>query len=81
MAPPTTTVSVKVLRVIDGDTIEVCCIAGRQEKVHCIGVNTPETHRPTKGVEAYGREAAEANRKLVAGKTVSLEFDVQERDR
>jgi micrococcal nuclease len=72
---------VRVVRIIDGDTIEVCCLAGRPEKVRYIGVNTPETKHPTKGVEAYGKEAKESNRKLVTGKTVRLEFDVQERDR
>jgi len=34
-----------------------------------------------RGVEPYGMEAAEANRKLVDGKTVRLEFDVQQFDK
>jgi micrococcal nuclease len=34
-----------------------------------------------KGVERAGKEASEANRKLVDGKTVRLEFDVQQVDR
>jgi len=72
---------VQVVRIVDGDTIQVCCIAGRREKVRYIGVNTPETKHPTKGVEYFGKEASEANRKLVEGKTVSLEFDVEQRDR
>ena len=72
--------TVRVVRVIDGDTIEVCCIGWKRESIRYIGINTPETHHRTKGVEAYGKEAAEANRKLVAGKTVHLEFDVQRRD-
>ena len=50
-------------------------------KVRYIGVDTPETHHPMRGVEPYGMEAAEANRKLVDGKALRLEFDVQERDR
>ncbi len=50
-------------------------------KVRYIGVDTPETHHPMRGVEPYGMEAAEANRKLVDGKTVRLEFDVEQRDR
>ncbi len=73
--------AVKVVRVVDGDTIQVCCIVWKREKVRYIGINTPETKHPTKGVEYYGQEAAEANRKLVDGKTVRLEFDVQEQDR
>jgi micrococcal nuclease len=67
----------QVLRVIDGDTILVNTIG----KVRYIGVNTPETHHPTKGVEYYGREACAANQRLVAGKQVRLEYDVQPKDK
>ncbi len=49
--------------------------------VRYVGVNTPETKHPTKEVEPYGTEASEANRKLVDGKTVRMEFDVQQLDR
>ncbi len=72
---------VQVVRVIDGDTIQVCCIFGDRVKVWYIGVDTPETHHPMRGVEPYGKEASEANRKLVEGKTVRLDFDVQQMDR
>ncbi len=34
-----------------------------------------------KEVERYGKEASEANRKLVDGKTVRLELDVEQFDR
>ena len=74
-------VSVQVVRVIDGDTIQICCVFGDREKVRYIGVDTPETHHPMKGIEPFGKEAAEANRKLVDGKTVRLEFDVQQLDK
>ncbi len=73
--------SVQVVRVIDGDTIQVCCVFGDRVTVRYIGVDTPETHHPMRGVERYGMEAAEANRKLVDGKTVRLEFDVQQLDK
>ncbi len=59
--------TVQVVRVIDGDTIRVCCVFGDQVTVRYIGVDTPETHHPMKGVEHYGMEAAEANRKQVDG--------------
>lgn len=42
---------VQVVAVIDGDTIQVCCIAGKREKVRYIGVNTPETSHPTREVD------------------------------
>ena len=43
-----------------------------------IGIDTPEVHPR---LEAYGREAWQANRKLVEGKKVRLERDVSEKDR
>jgi micrococcal nuclease len=70
----------QVVSVVDGDTIKVR-IDNRTETVRYIGMNAPELHHPTKGEEPGGREATEANRKLVDGQTVRLELDVQERDR
>lgn len=69
----------RVLRVIDGDTIEVQ-LNGQAERVRYILVNTPETNHPTKGREPFGEEAKAANRELVANQTVYLEKDVSERD-
>jgi micrococcal nuclease len=66
----------KVVAVLDGDTI----ILSGGEKVRYAGLNTPETHHPDKLPEYCGREAFEANRRLVAGKTVRLEFDARRRD-
>lgn len=66
----------KVLRVIDGDTIEVE-INGQKYKVRYIGINTPELNP----VECFGREATEKNRQLVEGHKVQLEKDVSETDK
>lgn len=68
---------VKVVRVIDGDTIE---IEGGQN-VRYIGIDTPETVHPSKPVECYGKEASEKNKELVDGKEVELEKDVSETDK
>ena len=85
-----------VTRIIDGDTIEVELvlslalseaegevkgIEGRRYKLRYIGVDTPETRHPQKGLECFGREATEKNRELVEGKVVYLEKDVSETDR
>lgn len=67
----------KVTRVIDGDTIEI----ENKEKVRYIGIDTPETKHPQKGVECFGKEASEKNKKLVEGKEVKLEKDVSETDK
>ncbi|GAW92058.1 thermonuclease family protein [Calderihabitans maritimus] len=71
----------KVERVVDGDTIIVRLNKGRKERVRLIGIDTPETKHPSKGVEPYGREATAFTRRLVEGRWVKLELDVQERDR
>ena len=64
-------------RVIDGDTF---VLAGG-EKVRLIGVDTPETVHPSKPVEFFGKEASAFTRRMLDGKKVRLEFDVQRRDR
>jgi micrococcal nuclease len=63
-----------VLRVIDGDTIEVR-VNGEVQPVRYIGVNTPEKN------ELCADEATAANAALVAGRDVVLVKDVSERDR
>ena len=66
--------SALVTRVVDGDTVE---LEGGQ-KVRYLCVNTPES---TTTVECYGPEAAAFNRDLVEGKAVTLEYDVECRDK
>lgn len=73
----TTTQQARVVRVIDGDTVEL----EGGEKVRYIGIDTPETHHPTKGVECYGQVAAQKNAELVLNKMIELEKDVSETDR
>jgi micrococcal nuclease len=69
-----------VVRVVDGDTIHVQ-LGDRVEKVRYIGMNTPETHHPTRGEEPGGREAKPRfNRQLVDGQRACLELDAQVRD-
>jgi micrococcal nuclease len=72
-------VSARVVRVIDGDTIEVA-IAGSDEDVRYIGVDTPETVKPGTPVQCYGRQASDKNHRLVEGRTVRLVFDRERRD-
>jgi len=63
--------SVKVTRVLDGDTIEI----ESGERVKYLGINAPESGQP------FFTEATRENERLVAGRTVALEFDVQTQDR
>ncbi len=72
--PETTLVQAQVVRVIDGDTIEVS-IEGKIDRVRYIGMDTPETG------EWMAPEATAKNEELVGGKVVGLEKDVSETDR
>lgn len=71
---PDTEGEARVLRVIDGDTIEI----GAGIRVRYIGIDTPETYPQ---VEHFGLEASARNRELVEGKVVILEKDVTDKDR
>ena len=70
----------RVVKVVDGDTIHVQ-VGATREKVRYIGVDTPETKHPTKGVQCYGQRASDFNASLVADEQVRLVRDVEERDR
>jgi micrococcal nuclease len=72
----------KVSRVVDGDTIELF----NKETVRYIGIDTPEARERQNSEwiynpRPYAEEAKEFNQKLVEGKSVRLEFDVQKRDK
>lgn len=61
---------VKVIKVIDGDTV----IVANGEKVRYLGIDTPERGEP------FYQESSQANRRLVEGKTIRLESGYRERD-
>ncbi len=63
-----------VVRVIDGDTVEL----EGGERLRYIGMDTPES---TTQHECFGEEATARNRDLVEGHVVALETDVSDRDR
>jgi len=74
---PSEKLKVKVIRVIDGDTIE---IEGKI-KVRYIGINTPELHDPKKPIECFGQAASDENKRLVEGKEVYIQKDISETDK
>lgn len=67
----------KVARVVDGDTI----VLDNGITIRYIGVDSPESHDPTKPVEFMSTEATEHNRRLVEGQDLHLEYDVERLDR
>ena len=70
-----------VQHVVDGDTIDIS-IGGKTERVRLIGINTPETKHPTKGVECFGPEASAYTEQLLPkGTALRVERDVEARDK
>ena len=71
-----------VVAVTDGDTVDVDFGGGVVQPVRLLGIDTPETHHPTKPVECYGAEAsARTDELLPEGTAVHLVRDVEARDR
>jgi micrococcal nuclease len=68
---------VYVVRVIDGDTIEI----SSGEKVRLAGIDAPESKNPSKPKECLGEEAGEFLRQAVDKKPVVVVADSQRWDR
>lgn len=75
-------VSGRVVRVIDGDTVRVRLDDPAESRtVRYIGVDTPETVAPGEPIQCFGKAASELNRRLVGGKRVGLVLGRERRDR
>lgn len=70
---------VRVTKVSDGDTVHVL-LAGRDERVRLIGVNTPEVTAYGGQGECFGARSAAYTTSRLLGTRVRLEFDVDLRD-
>lgn len=85
--------SASVVRVVDGDTIEVeitgriegpgagAAVPGHDYPVRLIGIDTPESVKPGSPVECFGKEASAAATALLEGQQVRLVKDVENTDR
>jgi micrococcal nuclease len=71
----------RVVRVVDGDTIKVSLGGGRTERVRYIGVDTPESVKPGTPVQCFAKRASHFNASLVGGREVTLRTDAEARDR
>ena len=70
-----------VIRVVDGDTI-IVDINGTEERVRMIGIDTPESvHPDAEKNTQYGKVASQYTSSRLEGQQVSLEYDVEERDK
>jgi micrococcal nuclease len=82
--------NILVTRAVDGDTL----VLENNERVRLIGIDTPEMHESDKlnrdaqrsgqdveAIKHLGRQSYEFTKKLVEGKRVRLEFDVERYDK
>lgn len=74
------TTTALVVDVVDGDTIVVELPNGTLDTVRLLGVDTPETVHPERGVECFGPEASAFTKHHLLGRRVVLERDVEARD-
>ena len=69
--------SVRISRVIDGDTIEL----EGGTRVRLIGINTPETVDPRTTVQCFGKEASDYTKSLLKNGIVVLKKDISDTDK
>ncbi len=67
----------RVVRVIDGDTIDIDIPDGKwpNTRIRFWGVDTPETVKPNTPVQHFGPEASRFVKALCEGKTVRIELE------
>lgn len=78
--PPTThaepvDATAVVLRVVDGDTIDIRDEVRGRLRVRILGIDTPETKKPNSPVECWGPEATEFATSNMLGRRVALVTD------
>lgn len=71
--------SATLVRVVDGDTL-VALVAGEEEKIRMIGINSPESVDPRKKVECFGKEASAHLALLLANQSIVLVADETQGD-
>ncbi len=67
-------ISARVIRVIDGDTLEID-LEGKTERLRLIGIDTPETVDPRKKIQCFGKEASRKAKELLQDQQIWLETD------
>jgi micrococcal nuclease len=75
-----TSTNAVVVRVIDGDTIDVR-FGTNQQRVRLIGIDTPETKKPNTPIQCFGPQASDFTKHLLTeGTPVFIRRDVEARD-
>ena len=73
-ADPTTTTAL-VLRIVDGDTIDIRDDTRGRLRVRILGIDTPETRKPGFTMGCWGPEATEFAKSTMLGQRVALVTD------
>lgn len=71
--------AVKVIKVIDGDTVQVK-MGDKTETIRLIGMNAPESVDPKKTVQCFAKEASAKAKELLMDKEILLEADETQGD-
>lgn len=72
----------EISKFVDGDTFWVLNEKGQKEKIRLIGIDTLEARRTGRTeVEYFGKEASEYVKRILTGRKVRLEYDVERYDR
>ncbi len=72
----------EISKFVDGDTFWVLKENGQKEKIRLIGIDTPEARRTGRSeVEYFGKEATDYVKRILTGRKVRLEYDVERYDR
>jgi micrococcal nuclease len=71
----------QVTKVVDGDTFWAAIDNSNEIKIRLIGVDAPESRKTgKKEIGYFGKESNDYLHKLISGKKVRLEFDVEKYD-
>jgi endonuclease YncB( thermonuclease family) len=70
-----------VVRIVDGDTVDIRPAVEGRTRVRLIGVDTPETRDPDCGKQPYSDQATAFTTSRLQGQEVGLEFDVERTNR
>ena len=72
----------EISKFVDGDTFWVMNEKGVKEKIRLIGIDTPEARRTGRAeIEYFGKEASDYVKRILTGRKVRLEYDVERYDR
>ena len=81
LRPTQTDTNYQVIRIIDGDTVEIL-YEDQITSVQLVGVNAPETTaNPNQPPEPYGEQATAFLQEFLLDKSIYLRFDISKRDK